>query len=99
MGEMYYSVVPCSATRMIFYEKKCIGCNTCVNICQCDILMPNPEKGKRPIVAYPGECYYCGACVMVCPREGAIDLQHPVMNRAKFVPVKPEPVNEAGDAK
>ena len=40
---------------------------------------------------YPGECYYCGACVMVCPKPGAIRLSHPLMNRAKFVPVrKPE---------
>lgn len=51
------------------------------------------EKGKPPIVMFPGECYYCGACVMVCPKKGALRLQHPVMNRAKFVPVKPEPEN------
>ena len=39
---------------------------------------------------YPGECYYCGACVMVCPKD-AIELVHPLMNRAKFVPTrKPE---------
>lgn len=42
---------------------------------------------------FPGECYYCGACVMVCPKKGALRLQHPVMNRAKFVSVKPEPEN------
>ena len=54
-------------------------------------MMPNPEKGKHPIVVYPGECWYCGACVMVCPSQGAIKIQHPVMNRTKFVPVKPEP--------
>ena len=85
------SVIPCSATPLIFDESLCVGCTTCANICQCDIMIPNPEKGKHPIVAFPGECYYCGACVMVCPRPGAIDLQHPVMNRAKFVPVKEEP--------
>ena len=85
------SVIPCSATPLIFDESLCVGCNTCANICKCDIMIPNPEKGKHPIVAFPGECYYCGACVMVCPRPGAIDLQHPVMNRAKFVPVKEEP--------
>ena len=85
------SVIPYSATPLIFDESLCVGCNPCANICQCDIMIPNPEKGKHPIVAFPGECYYCGACVMVCPRPGAIDLQHPVMNRAKFVPVKEEP--------
>lgn len=85
--------MPCSVRPILYDENHCIGCNRCVNICQVDILIPNPEKGKPPIVAYPGECYYCGACVMVCPKqeEGAIKLQHPLMNRAKFVPVrKPE---------
>lgn len=84
---------PCSVRPILYNEDVCIGCNRCVDICQVDILIANPEKGKHPIVAYPGECYYCGACVMVCPKqdEGAITLQHPLMNRAKFVPVrKPE---------
>ncbi|RHQ91897.1 hypothetical protein DWX80_16650 [Ruminococcus sp. AF21-3] len=36
---------------------------------------------------YPGECYYCGACVMVCP-TGAVKLAHPLMSRAKFVEVR-----------
>ncbi|MCC8026532.1 MAG: 4Fe-4S binding protein [Clostridium sp.] len=91
MNELRAVVSPCSATPLVFDESKCIGCNSCADICQCDIMLPNPEKGKHPIVMYPGECWYCGACVMVCPVPGAIDIQHPVMNRAKFVPVKPEP--------
>lgn len=90
MKEWKTQEVPCSATPLIYDSSKCIGCNSCVDICQCDILFPNPEKGKTPIVMYPGECYYCGACVMVCPVKGALRLQHPVMNRAKFVPVKKE---------
>lgn len=94
MSKMKVEVIPCSATPLIYDEEKCIGCNACAEICQCDIILPNPEKGKYPIVMFPGECYYCGACVMVCPKEGAIRLQHPVMNRAKFVPVKPEPKAE-----
>ncbi len=78
-----------SSAKPIRYEESlCIGCNRCASVCQCDILYPNPEKGKPPVVMYPGECYYCGACVMVCPVEGAIKLEHPLMNRAKFVPVK-----------
>ena len=52
-----------------------------------DILVPNPEKGKAPIVAYPGECYYCGCCGMACP-TGALELRHPLMNQAKFIPKK-----------
>ena len=63
---------------------------SCASVCQCDVLYPSPEKGKHPVVMYPGECYYCGACVMVCPKD-AIELVHPLMNRAKFVPTrKPE---------
>ena len=41
----------------------------------------------NPVVMYPGECYYCGACVMACPVKGAIRLEHPLMNRAKFIPI------------
>ena len=83
--------VPCSTMPLKYDDSLCIGCNRCASVCQCDILIPSPDKGKHPIVMYPGECYYCGACVMVCPKPGAIKLSHPLMNRAKFVPVrKPE---------
>ena len=69
MSKMKVEVIPCSATPLIYDEEKCIGCNACAEICQCDIILPNPEKGKPPIVMFPGECYYCGACVMVCPKK------------------------------
>ena len=69
MSKMKVEVIPCSATPLIYDEEKCIGCNACAEICQCDIILPNPEKGKPPIVMFPGECYYCGACVMVCPKR------------------------------
>jgi formate hydrogenlyase subunit 6/NADH:ubiquinone oxidoreductase subunit I len=86
--EFSVSPVPCSTSPLHYRDDLCIGCNRCQEICQCDILLPSPEKGKHPIVMYPGECYYCGACVMVCPRPGALTLSHPLMNRAKFIPVK-----------
>ena len=63
MSKMKVEVIPCSATPLIYDEEKCIGCNACAEICQCDIILPNPEKGKPPIVMFPGECYYCGACM------------------------------------
>lgn len=85
MNQLTASIVPCSAEPLIYDPKLCVGCNRCVNVCQVDILIPNPEKGAPPIVLYPGECYYCGSCVMECPNKGAIRLQHPLMNRAKFV--------------
>ena len=90
--------IPSSARPIRFDETLCVGCNRCMNICQVDIFIPNPEKGKPPVVLYPGECYYCGSCVMVCPKPGAIRLDHPLMNQAKFVPViRPESFGECLD--
>lgn len=80
--------IPSSARPIVYDESVCIGCNRCANVCQCDILFPNEIKGKPPMVMYPGECYYCGACVMVCPKEGAIRLVHPLMNQTKFTEVR-----------
>ncbi|MDO4633638.1 MAG: ferredoxin family protein [Eubacteriales bacterium] len=80
--------VPSSVRPIIYDQEKCIGCNRCAEVCQCDILLPSEKKGEHPIVMYPGECYYCGACVMVCPKKGAIRLEHPLMNRARFVEVR-----------
>jgi len=79
--------ITCSTSPISFDESLCIGCNRCATICQCDIFVPSPIKGQHPIVMYPGECYYCGACVMECPKNGAIKLRHPLMNKARFIPV------------
>ena len=79
---------PCSTEPIRYDPELCIGCGRCAEVCQCDILLPSGKEGEHPAVMYPGECYYCGACVMVCPKPGAIRLVHPLMNRAKFVPVK-----------
>lgn len=88
--EFKVNFVPSSARPLLFDEEKCVGCNACVEACQVDILLPNPEKGRPPLVPWPGECYYCGSCAMMCPRPGAIRLRHPLMNRAKFVPAMAE---------
>lgn len=87
MQKVEFTVKPiyCSTQPIIYDAAKCIGCNQCVQVCQCDILFPNEEKGDPPVVMYPGECYYCGACVLVCPTKGAISLRHPLMNQARFI--------------
>lgn len=82
------AVVPSSSRPLLFDKSLCNGCNRCAEVCQVDILIPNCQKGAPPVVLYPGECYYCGCCVMECPNPGAVKLQHPLMNRAKFVDVK-----------
>ena len=55
----------------IVFTERCIGCNTCVENCRTDVLMPNPEKGGHPVVAYPDECWFCGCCTEDCPIDGA----------------------------
>ena len=69
---------------IIFDSKLCNGCNKCVAICTMDLLVPNPERGKPPIVLYPEECYYEGDCVCECPNPGAIKLNHPLMSKVRF---------------
>ena len=36
-----------------------------------------PKKKKAPKIAYPEECWHCNACVMDCPKKGAIRLRIP----------------------
>jgi NAD-dependent dihydropyrimidine dehydrogenase PreA subunit len=60
----------------------CIGCNTCVQVCQVDVLIPNPEKGLPPVILHPDECWYCGCCVNDCPTPGAISFNWPIQQRA-----------------
>ena len=69
-----------------FDPQVCTGCNSCVEQCGMDILMPNPEKGKPPVVLYPDECYYEGTCVINCPKWqlGAIKLNHPLTPRVRW---------------
>ncbi len=57
-----------------FDPEICNGCNRCIEVCQVDILIPNPKKGGFPVIAFPGECWYCGCCVAECPLPGAIHL-------------------------
>ena len=73
------------SSPLIYDKDKCIGCNKWVNICQVDLLIPANDESKTPTVLYPGECWYCGCCVMVCPVEGALTLRHPLMNQANWI--------------
>ena len=61
----------------------CVSCNSCVNICRTQTILPNPEKGKAPVVAYPDECWYCACCVESC-RSGALQMHLPINQRVFF---------------
>ena len=68
-------------TPVKFNEGVCTGCNHCVEVCQVDVFIPNPEKKKPPIILYPEECWYCGCCVNDCPVKGAIEFNWPLQQR------------------
>jgi NAD-dependent dihydropyrimidine dehydrogenase PreA subunit len=76
------------ALKHIYFDgKACNGCNTCVEVCMCDAFVPNPEKGKPPILKYPEECWFCGACVTDCPKkdQGAIRIVTPFQMRGSLL--------------
>ena len=74
-------------TPVVFNEKICSGCNTCVEVCLMEILAANPEKGKPPVIVYPDECAFDGACFMLCPlrEKGAIKVVPPLPMRVSIL--------------
>ena len=82
MYNAYFMPSPMTPNEcVVFNEEVCTGCNTCVDVCRCDVLMPNPEKGRPPVVTFPDECWFCGCCVADCPVEGASRFNVPVHQR------------------
>jgi formate hydrogenlyase subunit 6/NADH:ubiquinone oxidoreductase subunit I len=47
-------------------------------------MIPNPEKGKEPIVLYAEECWFCGGCVEECPCQ-ALTLVAPAKQRISTI--------------
>jgi len=74
LKEVYAYYEPAGSEPLTFSSEICNGCNKCIETCQMDIMITNPEKNKPPIVIYPGECWYDGSCVSACPKPGAIKL-------------------------
>ena len=58
---------------VVIDRERCINCSVCVDICIMDVLL---ESEPVPKVAYPRECWHCGACMLDCPRD-AIRLALP----------------------
>jgi NAD-dependent dihydropyrimidine dehydrogenase PreA subunit len=68
------------------FEDACTGCNLCLHVCPVDLFLPNVRKGGPPLVLYPGECWFEGSCVDVCPEPGAIVLNRPPATRVNWKP-------------
>jgi len=82
---IYAAPNPVTPSRpLLFKEKKCSGCNVCVEICPMDIMIPHPIKGSPPIILFPDECWYCGLCVAHCPKQGALKLNWPLIQRVRW---------------
>jgi NAD-dependent dihydropyrimidine dehydrogenase PreA subunit len=86
MKEKAYAIpnAPGPLAPVIIDPELCIACNKCVDICLMDVFIPNSKKGHPPIILFPEECYYDGCCVMECPEDGAIRLNHPLMQRVRW---------------
>ncbi len=84
-GQVVYALPNmCTPSNPVTFDPQiCDGCNACVDICQADVLIPNPEKGKPPIILYPEECWRSGDCVEECP-TGALKLRYPLMMRVHY---------------
>lgn len=76
--------LPGPGKPVLFDPEVCTGCNKCVTFCTMDVLIPNREKGKPPIILYPEECWYGGDCVAECPTPGAIKFNPPLMQRVRW---------------
>lgn len=75
----------CTPSNPVTFDPQiCNGCNQCVDVCQVDVLIPNPEKGKPPLVLFPEECWYAGCCEGACPRSGAIQIHLPLAQRVRW---------------
>jgi Na+-translocating ferredoxin:NAD+ oxidoreductase RNF subunit RnfB len=84
-GKKIYIHPETAALQPLSFDAEiCDGCNRCVEVCQVDILVPHPTKKKPPVVVFPGECWYGGCCVAICPKPDAIRLNTPLMNRVHW---------------
>ncbi|WP_298067319.1 ferredoxin family protein [uncultured Mailhella sp.] len=61
----------------IIDRNKCVGCGTCVDICNSNIFVFDRSVDTVPRVKFPDECWHCDSCVIDCPK-GAVTLRIPL---------------------
>jgi NAD-dependent dihydropyrimidine dehydrogenase PreA subunit len=55
-------------------EEKCTGSADCVQVCPRDVLQMDGRR-RKVVIARPGQCIQCGACVVQCP-ESALRFRY-----------------------
>jgi len=55
---------------------KCIHCNICDEVCPGDVIV---MRNGWPVIQYPEECWFCGACRLDCPTDCFTFIFPPVM--------------------
>jgi NAD(P)H-flavin reductase/NAD-dependent dihydropyrimidine dehydrogenase PreA subunit len=63
--------------------KLCIACYQCADVCRCNVIVHNSEKGQPPLLVYPDECWHCAVCTEKCP-TGAIKFEHPINQKVTW---------------
>jgi adenylylsulfate reductase subunit B len=83
-------------------KKLCDFCGFCYDVCPQDVFQFEKKRKEAPAVSYPQECWYCGACVVDCPKT-AVSLTlplplHIVPSPALYGPPSPEETEALGQA-
>lgn len=84
MSQIFVAPDPAILDPIAIDAALCNGCNLCVHVCPVDLFLPNAAKGQAPHPTYPGECWYEGSCVDICPVPGAIRLNRPPAMRVRW---------------
>ena len=58
-------------------HSKCSGCKQCYEVCPTDCFAFDDDE-KLLTMAYPEDCWFCAACIYVCPTEGALEMELPL---------------------
>lgn len=60
--------------RPYFYEKDCIGCTACAQVCPAKAIDVEDKGGKRALTVHWDTCIFCGQCQANCPTGKGIML-------------------------
>ena len=68
---------------------RCVGCNSCVEICPANIIIASEMPDEPPVIKYRDECHYHYLCMMICPvNPPAVRIVHPLDMRLSLRRVK-----------